>query len=214
MTPCNGAFKKAVRLKCYDALEREGFTRFAKEGVDWPLFDGFHCWVGLNTGLYPGRVEVNPFVGVHVVPIAKLRVLEGRRYDRSIATYAIHMGELFGARDEQAFAFTTTQGNIFIASEAQRLARLYATVGLNYARSIANYEALLPLLKGRLHMLGGYPENVACCLLLMGQVNEAYTFVQDFLAQEPSYFRGFAIPFLDLIESEGRDDNSDFSKSL
>lgn len=205
MAPCNAAFKKAVRLKCYDALEREGFTRFAKEGVDWPLRDGFHCWVGLNTGLYPDRVEINPFVGVHVVPIAKLRVLEGRKYDRRIATYAIHMGELPGAQDEQAFAFTTTQSDFFVTSETQRLARLYATVGLDYAQSIASYESLLPLLKGRLQMLGGYPESVACCLFLMGQSSEAYTFVKDFLAQEPSYFGSFAIPFLDMIESEVRE---------
>ncbi len=213
MVPCNAAFKKAVRLKCYDALEREGFARFAKEGVDWPLSDGFHCWVGLNSGLYPDRVEINPFVGVHVVPIAKLRVLEGRKYDRRIATYAIHMGELPGARDEQAFAFTTTQSDIFIASESQRLAHLYATVGFNYAQSIASYEALLPLLKGRLHLLGGYPENVACCLFLMGRVGEAYAFAQDFLAQEPGYFRSFAIPFLHMIESEVREGNSDFKNA-
>lgn len=213
MAPCNAAFKKAIRLKCYDALEREGFTRFAKEGVDWPLREGFHCWVGLNTGLYPDRVEINPFVGVHVVPLAKLRVLGGGKYDRRIATYAIHMGELPGARDEQAFAFTTKQSDTFIAAEIQRLARLYAMVGLNYARSIASYEALLPLLKGRLHMLGGYPENVACCLFLMNRVSEAYTFVQDFLAQEPGYFRSFAVPFLDMIESEGREGGSDFSKA-
>jgi hypothetical protein len=197
------SLKKIVRLKCYDELERIGFTRFAKEGVDWPLHDGFHSWVGLNTGLYSDRVEINPFVGLHVVPIAQLGALEGRRYDRRIATYAVHMGELPAARDEKAFVFTTAQDDAFFLSEIQRLARIYATAGLNYSKSIASYEALLPLLEGRLHMLGGYPENVACCLYLMGRVREAYGFAEEFLKQEPHYFHDFAISFFELIESEG-----------
>jgi hypothetical protein len=195
-------FKEIVRRKCYDELERVGFTRFAKEGVDWPLHDGFHSWVGLNTGLYSDRVEINPFVGLHVIPIAKLRALEGRRYDRRIATYAVHMGELPAARDEKAFVFTTAQGDTFLLSEIQRLARIYATAGLDYSKSIASYGALLPLLEGRLHMLGGYPENVACCLYLMGRTREAYEFAEDFLMQEPDYFHDFAIPFFEMIESE------------
>lgn len=203
MSRCNAAFKKDIRLKCYDALERNGFTRFAKEGVDWPLDGGFHCWVGLNTGLYSDRVEINPFVGVHVVPIAKLRAaLEGCKYDRGIATYAIPMGEILSVRNERAFAFTPEQSDSFVASEAQRLAGLYANAGLAYARSIASYEALLPLLEGRVEMLGGYPERVACCLYLMGEIGRARAFVGGFLAREPDYFDSFAGPFLSMIDAE------------
>ncbi len=202
MSRCSAAFKKDIRLKCYDALERNGFTRFAKEGVDWPLDVGFHCWVGLNTGLYPDRVEINPFVGVHVVPMAKMRALEGNKYDRGIATYAIPMGELLTARNERAFAFTPEQSDSFVDSEAQRLASLYAHAGLTYARSIASYKALLPLLEGRVETLGGYPEKVACCLYLMGEISRARAFVGDFLAREPDYFRSFAVPFLSMIGTE------------
>jgi hypothetical protein len=189
-------------LKCYDALEQEGFTRFRKENVDWPLRDGFHCWIGLNTGLYFDRLEINLFVGTHIVPIEKMCAIVGRKYDRGVATYAIHLGELSAASEEPAFAFTPKQSDAFIAAEAGRLARLYATVGLSYARSIASYEAILPLLESRLGMLGGYPESVACCLYLMGRLAEARAFTEDFLMKEPSYFADFALPFTKMFDGE------------
>jgi hypothetical protein len=197
--------KKAVRLECYNALEQVGFTRFAKEGVDRPLSDGFHCWVGLNTGVYSNLVEINPFVGLHVVPLEKLAAsIKGRRYDRRIATYAVPMGELRMAREEQAFAFTSEQSTSFIASEARRLALLYETAGVEFAASIASYEKLLPYLKERLDMLGGYPESVACSLYLMNKKGEAAAFVRDFAVKEPSYFSGFAAGFLKMCEDSGQ----------
>lgn len=205
---CDAKFKKEVRLACYGALEREGFTRFRKEGVDWPLDDGFHAWVGLNTGLYPDRVIVEPFVGVHVVPIEKLRSLKGgenpQKYDRRIATYAIHMGQLETiGEDQRAFAFAPQQSEGFIQSECERLAHLYATAGLDYARSIASYEALLPLLQERVDTLGGYPERVASCLYLMGRKAEARAFIETFPEKYQEYIEGFAKPFLELLDQEG-----------
>ncbi|MDQ3523544.1 MAG: hypothetical protein M3451_00615, partial [Chloroflexota bacterium] len=132
---CDAAFKRGVLLKCYDALEAVGFTRYRKEDVDWPMEHGFHCWVGLNTGLEKEHLDINPFVGVHVVSIMKLYTsLEGRKYSRSTATYAIHVGEL--APKESIFRFTRQTD---VAAEANRLARLYADVGLSYALSIGTY---------------------------------------------------------------------------
>ena len=206
---CDAAFKKAILLKCYDALERHGFTRYRKEAVDWPLHDGFHAWVGVNTGLHPDRVNVNPFVGVHVVPIEKFwtSLTVGRwpaKYDRESATYAIHMGELGEALGhERAFASGPQQSEEFIESECERLARLYATVGLDYARSIASYEALLPLLQRRVNSLGAYPERYASCLYLMGRKAEAREFVEGFLSRSREYFEGFAIPFLEKLNQDG-----------
>lgn len=195
------SLKKVIRLKCYDALEQAGFTRFAKEGVDWPLENGFHCWVGLNTGVYSNLVEVNPFVGVHVVPLERLAaVIKGRKYDRGIATYAIPMGELDSVRNEQAFSFSPEQSNAFVDSETQRLALLYTTAGVSFASSIASYVKILPLLEGRLDMLGGYPESVACCLYLMGDEASACKFVTDFASKEPKYFNSFALAFLKRVK--------------
>lgn len=195
---CDSKFKSEVVVACCDALERDGFCRFKKENVDWPIANGFHCWVGLNTGLYPEYVEINPFIGLHVVQIMKLYTgLEGRKYARSTATYARHMGEL--APDVPAFRFDRSTD---VASEARRLARLYATVGLEFAKAIADYESLLPLLKQRIDMLGAYPERYACCLHLMGRRTEARAFVEEFLPKHRDYFEGFAIPFLKMLDAD------------
>lgn len=193
---CDAAFKSEVVLACCNALQQAGFTRFRKENVDWPIANGFHCWVGLNTGLYPEFVEINPFIGLHVVPIMKLyTTLEGRKYARSTATYARHMGEF--APDVPAFKFTPSTD---VPSEARRLAHLYATAGLEFAKAIADYESLLPLLKQRIDLLGAYPERYASCLYLMGRKGEAHAFVENFLPMHRDYFEGFAIPFLKMLD--------------
>jgi hypothetical protein len=196
------AYKQRVRLRCYDALEAEGFTRFRKEAVDWPLEDGFHCWVGLNTASHRDHVEINPFIGVHVVPIEKIwtQLKMGKypgKYDRGSATYARHMGQL--APNENAFHFTRQTD---IGVEAARLARLYSTVGLAYARTLGSYEALLPLLQERCEMLGAYPERIASCLYLMGRKKAARDFVKEVLAQHQEYFEGFAVPFMEMLDRE------------
>lgn len=198
VAPCDIAFKQDVVRTCLDALSAVGFKRYRKNDVDSPLGNGFHCWVGLNTGLEQDHVDINPFVGVHVVPIEKfwtgLKV--GRypaKYDRGTATYSTHMGKL--APTVPAFRFIRESE---VALEAKRLAELYATVGLEYAASLASYDSLLPLFRDRVDMLGAYPERFAACLYLMDRKDEARTFVADFQKDHSDYFEGFAIPFLKL----------------
>lgn len=193
----NAAFGKRISLLLLDALEAVGFTRYRKHDVDWPLHDGFQCWVSVGTAVRPDRVQVIPLVGLHVVPIMRLEAsLEGRKYDRGVATYAVNLGQLESAADERAFAFAPEQSPAFIAAEAKRLAQLYAGPALEFARSIASYPTLLSRLQERVAMLGGYPERVACCLSLMGRTEEAREFVQDFFAKEPDYLGKFAAAFL------------------
>lgn len=195
---CDAKFKQHVLLECYEALAAVGFIRYRKEDVDWPLDSEFHYWVGLNTGLYDEHVLINPFIGVHVVPIMKLYTgLEGRKYSRSTSTYALHMGEV--SPHEQAVEFTRETD---VVKEAARLAQLCLKVGLPYAKSIASYEVLLPLLQERVPMLGAYPEQVASCLYLMGHKEQALTFTEDFLTKKPDYFEGFAKPFLKMLIDE------------
>jgi hypothetical protein len=80
MNRVNAALRKRILSNCLDALEASGFTRYRTGDVDWPIENGVHCWVGLNTGLYPDRVDLLPFVGLHVVPIMRLcATLEGRK---------------------------------------------------------------------------------------------------------------------------------------
>lgn len=116
------------------------------------------------------------------------------KYDRGVATYGLHLGEL--APKERIFRFTR---HTDIAAEADRLARLYLDAGLPYALSIGAYAQLLPLLRSRVPMLGAYPERVASCLYLMGQKEEACAFVDEFLQDHRDYFEGFAVPFMEML---------------
>jgi len=204
VNPCDAAFKREVRLRCYDALEAEGFTRYRKEGADWPFGGEFYCWVGLNSGLYKEYVQINPFVGVHAASleqfwISLIKDEYPKKYDRSHATYAIHLGKI--APNEEIFRFTRETD---VASEAKRLARLYLEVGLPFAKSIASYDALIPLLMKRSESLGAAPEKLAACLYLAGRVDEARFFVESFMEKHRDYIAKFAVPFLALLaRSEG-----------
>jgi len=206
-TVCDAAFKNRVLLECYDVLESRGFTRFRKHDVDWPIHDGFYCWVGLNSALYPDRVELVPNVGVHVVPIHKM-ICEldngeyARNYDRGVATFAINIGELDSVGEERAFVFSSQQSDSFISSECNRLASLYATEGFQYAKSIASYESLAPLLEENVSTLGGNPERFAACLYMMGKKVEAREFLNTFPEQYKEFIKGFSIPFLEKVETE------------
>jgi hypothetical protein len=208
---CDSAFKKRILLKCYDALEAVGYRRYRKAEVDWPLDNGFHGWVGLNNALYTDRFCIEPFVGIHSVSIHKLWYkLEGSKYPGKYgctATYAIHIGELDGAKDNIAFVFGPQQSESFIDSEVKRLAELYATVGMDYARSIASYAILLPLLQERVPIKGGYPQRVTSCLYLMGRKNEAREFVNIYLPGNEDTFGGFAESFLKTLNGESGTNN-------
>lgn len=196
MSRCDVEFKKKVVMACCDALTREGFNRFRKEHVDWPFNENFHCWVGLNTGLYTDCVEISPFVGIHAVKIMQLHMsIVGRSYSRSTTTYARHMGEL--APNVPRFSFYKTTD---IEHEAGRLARLYATVGLEFAKAIGDYESISSLLKQRVDMLGSYPERYACCLYLMGKSDDARVFVINFLSSHELYFDNFSKLFLRFLD--------------
>lgn len=161
--------------------------------MDWPISGGFHCWVGLNTAVDRDWLDVNPFVGIHVVPIMKFyTALEGRKYARNVATYAVHMGTL--KPDAAVFRFFKEKDNL---AEYDRLASLYRNFGLDFAISASTFDLLLPLLKQRVPSLGGYPERYASCLHLMGRTKECVSLVESFSNIEPEYFREFARRYLE-----------------
>jgi hypothetical protein len=202
MKKCTAEFRNIILLRCYDKLEQVGFTRYGKESVDFPFDDAFSCWVGLNTGLYPDKLTIHPFVGIHAPPIMKLYTsLERRKYSRRIATYALGIGSLPLAGEALQIHLSPNQNDLFIESEIKRLVHLIIPEGLEYARSIASFEALLPLLESRIDMLGGYPQTVSCCLYYMGRLDEAKSFTEKMLAKEPEFLSAFAIPFLKMLES-------------
>lgn len=195
-------FRNDVKALCYDTLESVGFTHYRANGIDWPLYDGFHAWVGLNEGWDDEYFEINPFVGIHVVQIERLwHSLVKTKYNRGSATYAVHMGEL--APNELAFRFYRTTD---LRSESLRLAELYRDVGLSCAKKIAKYDALLPLLEKRVDMLGAYPERVCCCLHLMGRDEEARSFAESFGLKEPEYFEQFSEAFIVMLDESSSAD--------
>jgi hypothetical protein len=183
-------------------LKEAGFTEYRRNAVDHDLENGFRCWVGLNCGQSRNSVQINPFVGVHSVPIEKLWTgLKAGKYpgkcSRGVATVARHMGEL--QPDEAVFRFDQRTDLI---AESRRLAMSYCSVGLPFARSIATYSALLPMLQQRVETLGAYPERLASCLILLGRQEEVLAFVHDFAARHHDYFEGFAAPFIERISHQ------------
>jgi hypothetical protein len=122
--------------------------------------------------------------------------LRGKKYSREVSTYSVHLGEV--APNEHVFDFFS--GRIDFDLDSTRLAAAYINYGLPYAKSIASYDALLPLLEGRIDMLGGYPERVACCLYLMERIDDARSFAENFLASQQEYFAEFANPFLRMLD--------------
>jgi hypothetical protein len=203
---CDAQFKKHVLDCCYQSLQNVGFRRRRKHDADWPLSPAFTAWVGLNTGLYSDRLEINPYVGVHAPEVEKLRMkLSGLQYPgRSgpSATYAKNIGELDAAKQERVFSFQAHLTEEDIGAEAKRLARLLQTTGLAYSKSIASYETLLPLMRERVGMLGGYPQRVCCCLHLMGLRSEARAFAEHLSREEPEALGSFAAAFIEFLDSK------------
>lgn len=109
------------------------------------------------------------------------------------------MGEI--APHEKLFRFDEATD---IEAEAKRLARLYRTIGMDYSRSLASYEVLLPLFRENIKFLGGYPDRYAVCLHLLGRDEEAIAFVKECTQKEPDYMSRFAEGFLRYLEEHRR----------
>ncbi|HWT99689.1 MAG TPA: hypothetical protein VN229_18795 [Terriglobales bacterium] len=206
MQRANAAFRDFAIDQCCARLEQTGLRRHAKGSGSLfaPINDAFQYWVGLNSGLYLTRVSLTPHFGVHVPQldelVAEIRKSSEpkRKYDKRIATYTRAHTQLIKSPPQLDFAPAED-----IEDSLERLVNLSTQVGLPFARSIASYEALLPLLRERVSMLGGYPERVACCLALMGQAEKALDFLREFAATD-SHGKRFAVfieAFADRVSS-------------
>lgn len=193
-------FVSLIKSSCEDALVASGFRRLRRHEVALDISSDFLGWVGLNIGNYATHVRVNPFVGVHCIPVMHMIAnLQARKYQvGSVATYAVHLGELCPTL--HVFDFGPESD---VSGEASRLAAAIAEHGAPYMRSLANFDVLLPLLKDRVKSLGGFPERYAAALRLTGQHEHAREFVdlcrREYSAGEPvvrESFDRFAIPFL------------------
>lgn len=185
---------------CILKFEQAGFKKIRKDTVRWQSDTGFYGWVGLNQGLHKDFLRINPFFGIHCEQIERFCCkMEGRKYNRAVATIALHMGEV--APEEDTIVFTRNEA---IEPEAQRLVDLYITYAVPFYNTHQSYEKLLPYLLEKVDILGGYPESVASAYFLMGQPEKAKQFTEDFLKLEEEYFIDFAKPFLDCLRLVSR----------
>ncbi|MEP3891743.1 MAG: hypothetical protein ABJN69_14895 [Hellea sp.] len=204
-------FVDSVLKACDEALKLKSFetprngTRFIR------LDENFLGWVGLNKGNYADNLQINPFIGIHCIPIMRLNShLAAEKYKQGVsASYAIHMGEI--APKLRQFIFSSSTD---LHDEAERLANEIATHALPWMKAHASYEILIPLFESKLEMLGGYPERYVSALYYSGKIEKAKNFVQErtdiFDPNDKgvySLYEKFGKPFLDMLEGE-KDRNS------
>lgn len=202
-SPKDARFAGAVEAACEAALIGVGFKRPRQGCIVYEINADFFGWIGLNRGMHAGFVRINPFVGIHCIPLMRLYTeLEGRKYQKgAVATFAVHLGEL--SPSVAAFEFHQESD---IETESRRLAEVVLEVGLPFMRAHASYDAILPILEERVPTLGGYPERVASALYLTGDIERARRFVSDRRAEYATKdaavrasFDTFALPFLKLL---------------
>ncbi len=199
-------FVNRVEKACDLALVQNGFERPRAGTRFFRLNEDFLGWVGLNKGNHADFLRINPFIGIHCIPVMKLKAeLAGEKYkEGNFATVSIHMGEIAPEIDQ--FIFTSDTD---IEQEANRLAREIVTHALPWMRSRANFEAIIPLLKEKVEMLGGYPERYALALYLSGSTEKAKNFVLERTdIFDPNYDGPYSLcekfgkPFLEMLEGE------------
>lgn len=199
-------FAQSVEDQCDKELVALGLKRPRKGTRYLEITDNFLGWVGLNRGSFEGHLRINPFIGIHCIPIMKLREeLQGNRYKKGqYATFAIHLGEI--CPDIKQFIFED-DGNM--CAEAKRLSSTIREYGFPWMNEHANYERLLPLIESRTATLGGYPQSVALGYFLMGRNEKAHEFVtlnsEIFYKDEndpKSIYNRFTEPFLKFLNDK------------
>lgn len=183
-------FIDEVELACNLALASSGFYFPRRSTRLFPIAADTYGWVGLNRYKVGDTWWINPFIGLHCVPIMRLWYeLDTYRKPKYLlgqtATAALHLGEL--APDIDGFHFE--QGHP-PEDEARRLADAVVAFGMPWMRENANLEALLGLFREKEEMLGGYPERIAVVLFLLGRFNEMSDYLDVQLhkyAQNPAW---------------------------
>ncbi len=166
---------KLIEQACSVALSDIGVIMKRRIG-HFPINDDFVGWIGLNAGQHKDFTRINPFIGVHCPKVMKMVALaaEEKYRPNESATYSVFLGTL--CPEIEQFIFTD---EIDISAEAKRLASKLKEFGVPYMHSLANYSILLPLLKKRVPVLGGYPQRYAAALLLSGNYQKYIDFIES-----------------------------------
>lgn len=199
-------FAQIVEDQCDHELVDLGFKRPRKGTRYLEITKDFLGWAGLNRGRVEGHLRINPFIGIHCVPIMKLRAeLQGKKYQKGrYATYAVHLGEISPHSDQFVF-----ESESDIVSEARRLSVTIGNHAVPWMLGHANYGSLLPLIETRFEMLGGYPQSLALGYFLSGTPKKARDLIdsnpQIFYENETdpqSIYNRFTKPFLQTLNDE------------
>lgn len=166
---------KEVDMACHNALAELGVR--VKYGLgNWPIDENFSGWIGLNKGVHPTFVRVNPNVGIHCVALMKL-VAEARgdKYRKGeYATYSCYLGTR--CPDVEQIIF---ESEADLLPEATRLAETIAQYGMPYIHSLTSYEALLPLLLTEVDNGDWDSAKYAAALYLSGNIQGAFNFIEE-----------------------------------
>lgn len=186
-------FPAEVESACDNALMLFGFQSRRRGSPLVVINEDFYGWVGLNKSRSADAVRIDPFVGLHCIPVMRLWYeldtdLSKKKYVAGdTATAAVHLGEL--GPHLNAFVFDPSQG---LEDEARRLASAVAEFGLPWMKAHANLDSLLVLLREREETLGGFPERVAIALFLLGRFDELSDYLNRRLeeyARKPAWLQ-------------------------
>lgn len=162
-------------------LVNRGFRQLRKGRVAFLLSEDMLGWIGLNRGVHPGMVRINPFVGIHSIAVmSSYASYANEKYVKGdLATYAVHLGSLIPSF--APFEFYQDQA---VSPTVVRLVDSVMGYGLPFMRSLAGYSPLLELIKPEIYTLGGNPQKYTMLLWLAGRKEEAIKFAEELLAKE------------------------------
>lgn len=170
---------KEVNKVCYQALAALGVQMKYESGI-WSMDEHFSGWIGLNQGVHPTFVRVNPHVGIHCVAVMKLLAeAKGEKYRKGeYATFGCYIGTL--CPDVQQFIF---ESEADLLPEAERLTETIRQYGMPYIQSLTSYHALLPCLRDSVANMGWPGAKYAAALYLSGDIQGAFSFLENQIAK-------------------------------
>lgn len=190
--------KDNIRSALFDELIIRGHTLYSKDVIGIDFGGGFFSWIGVPCNkIDNSTVEILINIGIHSVNIEKmwikLRNSSAIKYSRRVASYSVPIDLLV-----ESLKIDHNFNADNYKSKSKEFADLIVSYGNEFSRSISSYDDLLPYLKGRVPMLGAYPERYACCLYFLGRLAEAKDFVAMIDKEKPAYFGDFANNFARL----------------
>lgn len=193
------ALAKEFRGLLNQAFRNEGFagaTNFYK-----PMDDDWYAFVSVAIGKWYGFYWANCNIGVHWVPVEKLRATcMSSRYDKRIASYG------YGVKDATGITldlkFSDSDGAAETVGIALRLLREKISP---YLREMANEEEAERKVKLAIGMMGGNPERYAALLTYTGQHAKYGAFLNEYgqrlKASDSDYYLQVWKPFVSRLEA-------------